>query len=146
MAITLHTLKTDKAVNKSKKRLGRGDASGHGSFSTRGIKGQRSRSGVSNLKRLGMRQQLLSVPKVRGFKSHYAKSQVVNLGSISAKFKSNAIINPLSLAKVGLISNASKSVKILSRGELTLTGLIFSGVALSESAREAIAKAGGKIK
>jgi len=146
MTIALHNLEPRKAVNKKKKRVGRGNASGHGTYSTRGLKGQKSRSGVSGLKRLGMKQMLLSVPKVRGFKSAQPKLNVVNLDSISRLFKDGAQINPQTLRRAGLIDNAKTGVKILGRGELTVKNLVFSGVTVSETARQSITAQGGSIK
>ena len=63
MSLTLHTIQKNKKAYKIKKRLGRGNSSGDGNYSGKGMKGQRSRSGVSNLKRLGMKQVLLRTPK-----------------------------------------------------------------------------------
>jgi large subunit ribosomal protein L15 len=54
--LTLNSIKKAKGSAKGRKRVGRGNASGHGTYSTRGLKGQKSRSGVSGLKRLGMKQ------------------------------------------------------------------------------------------
>jgi large subunit ribosomal protein L15 len=145
MTIALHNLQPQRAINKKSKRVGRGNASGHGTYSTRGIKGQKARSGVSGLKRLGMKQMLLSVPKVRGFKSRYAKNQVVNLESLNSKFTAGQTVSPASLAKTGLISSAQKPVKILSRGQLTVKNLTFVKVEFSTAARQAIVAADGKI-
>jgi large subunit ribosomal protein L15 len=145
MTISLHNLKADKALHKKSKRVGRGNASGHGSYSTRGVKGQKSRSGVSGLKRLGMKQQLLSIPKTRGFKSHFTKDQVVNLGQISKLFKEGQAVTPLALAKFGLVDKVNAKIKILAKGELTVAKLTFKDFKMSESAKEAIIKAGGKI-
>lgn len=145
MAITLDNLQPEKAVYKKKKRVGRGNASGHGSYSTRGVKGQKARSGVSGLKRLGMKQMLLSVPKVRGFKSYKAKYQAVNLDSINKAFKDGQTVTPATLERAGLANQVERGVKILGRGELTVKNLIFKDVLISESAKEAIVKAGGKM-
>lgn len=145
MTISLHNLKADKALHKKAKRVGRGNASGHGTYSTRGVKGQKSRSGVSGLKRLGMRQQLLSIPKSRGFKSHFTKNQIVNLGQINKVFKDGQIVTPLALAKFGLVDKTRAGIKILAQGELTLKNLTFKDFTMSDSAKEAIIKAGGKI-
>lgn len=145
MSISLHNLKTAKTVNKKSKRVGRGNASGHGTYSTRGIKGQKARSGVSGLKRLGMKQMLLSVPKVRGFKSAYSKNRVVNLESLNGKFKDGALITAAALLKAGLVNGSTGSIKILSRGKLELKNLTVQGLSMSQSARQAIETAGGKI-
>jgi len=145
MTISLHNVKADKALHKTRKRVGRGNASGHGSYSTRGVKGQKARSGVSGLKRLGMKQQLLSIPKTRGFKSHFTKDQVVNLGQINKVFKDGQNVTPMALARLNLVDKPSAVVKILAQGELTVKNLTFKDFKMSESAKEAIIKAGGKI-
>jgi len=67
--ITLDNLKPNKGAKKNRKRVGRGNASGSGNYSGKGMKGQKSRSGVTNLKRIGLKATLFSIPKKRGFKS-----------------------------------------------------------------------------
>lgn len=140
MTLSIHTIKKPKSLSKKRKRIGRGNASGTGTYSGRGLKGQKSRSGVSGLKRLGMKQVLLRVPKKRGFKSQKPKDMVVNLDEISSRFKDNDEVNPKSLAEKGLIDGAEGSVKILGRGKLTLKGLSFSDVKMSESVKAQVEK------
>ncbi len=71
--LTLHNLKKSKGITKSK-RLGRGNSSGVGTYSTRGMKGQRSRSGgKSGLIARSINSYLLRIPKVKGFKSFKPK-------------------------------------------------------------------------
>ncbi len=136
MPLSLHTIKPAKGSVKKKKRVGRGNASGHGTYSTRGIKGQKSRSGVSNLKRLGMKMTLMRVPKKRGFKSLKPKDQVLNLADINKNFKDGDVINPKVLLKKGLIDTVKIGVKILGNGDLKLKNLKFEGVKMSESVKE----------
>jgi large subunit ribosomal protein L15 len=66
MPLSIHTIKPAKGATKKRKRIGRGNAAGKGTYAGKGLKGQNSRSGVSNLKRLGMKQVLLRTPKKRG--------------------------------------------------------------------------------
>ena len=67
--LTLHNLTINKKSRKNPKRLGRGNASGHGTYSTRGQKGQKARSGGSKgLRRWALVQQLRSKPKIGGFR------------------------------------------------------------------------------
>jgi len=134
MTLTLHNLSSQRGAGQKRKRVGRGNASGHGTYSTRGLKGQKSRSGVSGLKRLGMKKQLLAIPKLRGFKSHHPKNQVVNLVSINERFQDGQKINPRSLLAAGLIAKIKEPVKILARGQLTLKQLTFEGVIFSRAA------------
>ena len=145
MPLSLHNLKPNKNSTKKRKRIGRGNASGHGTYSGKGLKGQKARSGVSNLKRLGMKQVLLRTPKKRGFKSLKPKDLVVNLDDINKNFKDNDIINPKILLEAGLIDNIKLEVKILGNGELKLKGLKFNNLKISKSARKQVEKMGGKI-
>ena len=136
MSLSLHTIKPAKGAVKKKKRIGRGNASGSGTYSGRGLKGQRSRSGgKSGLKRLGMKIMLKTIPKKRGFKSAKPKNQVVNLVDLNKNFKDGDAVNPKSLLKQGLIGKITLPVKILGNGELTVKELKFSGVKMSESVK-----------
>lgn len=146
MPLSLHTIKPARGSARNKKRIGRGNASGHGSYSTRGQKGQRSRSGGKNkLKRLGFRQILAATPKNRGFKSAKPKNQVVNLKDINDNFSVGAKISPVSLLKAGLVRTVQEKIKILGQGELTLKNLEFEGLKLSHSVKLQIEKMGGKV-
>lgn len=143
--LSLHTIKPAKGATKKRKRVGRGNASGQGTYSGRGIKGQKSRSGVSGLKRLGMRQILRRIPKQRGFKSLKPDNQVVNLADINKHFKKGDIISPKELLKRGLIDTIKLPVKILGRGELKVRDLKFKNVKMSESVKKEVEKMAGKI-
>ena len=81
--LTLHTLKPAAGASKQRKRVGRGNASGHGNYSCKGLKGQKSRSGVSGLKRMALKKAILQIPKLRGFHSDKPKFQVVNLAVLN---------------------------------------------------------------
>ncbi len=128
--LSLNTIKKGKGSSKARKRVGRGNASGHGTYSTRGLKGQKSRSGVSGLKRLGMRQMLLQTPKSRGFKSLNPKNQIVSIKSINGSFKDGEKVNPESLFEKKLIASASNPVKILGKEKLSVK-VSFEGVKMS---------------
>ncbi len=136
--LSLSTIKPAKGSVKKRKRVGRGNSSGHGTYSTRGMKGQRARTGVSNLKRLGMKSLLLSIPKNRGFKSKKPKDQIVNLIDLNMNFKDNEIVSPANLLKKGLIENKNAEVKILGKGELKVKGLKFENVKMSKSVKQLI--------
>ncbi len=140
MSISLHNLKRAKGAAKSRKRVGRGNSSGHGTYSTRGLKGQRSRSGgKGGLKRLGLKQLILATPKKRGFKSGKPKNQIINLADINNNFKDGALISPQTLLASKLINDDKLPIKILGQGELKLKNLKFEGVKMSKSVE-------GKIK
>lgn len=138
MSLSLNTIKPAKGSTKKRKRIGRGNASGHGTYSTRGLKGQKSRSGVSNLKRLGFKATLRRIPKKRGFKSLEEKFQVVNLKDINKFFKEGETVNPETLFTKGLVRSLESKIKILGMGELNLKNIKFEGVKFSESAKKAV--------
>jgi len=144
MAIKLHNLQAT-ISKKKRKRVGRGNASKHGTYSTRGIKGQKSRSGVSGLKYKGMKHIILSTPKLRGFKSIHSKAQVVTLGQLDKACTEGEIMTPKILASKKFIDNKNKKVKIISSGELTKK-IVIRGCALSTSAKEKIESLGGKVE
>jgi len=145
MALKLHNLKPAKGSKKKKKRVGRGDSSGHGSYSTRGIKGQRSRSGgKGGLKLRGMKANIQSIPKLGGFKSHKPKYKIVNLKDLEAGYKNNDIVSVVSLLEKGLINSKKPGVKVLGEGEITKK-LTVKVEKISDSAKKAIEKAGGKV-
>ncbi|MEK7558055.1 MAG: 50S ribosomal protein L15 [Patescibacteria group bacterium] len=146
MELSLHTLKSVHGVIKKKKRVGRGNASGHGTYSARGQKGQKSRTGgKNNLKRLGFKSTLASLPKNRGFKSIQPKNQVINLSDLNKFFKDGSEINAVSLSKCCLINEIKLPVKILANGELKLKDLKFKGIKVSKTVKEQIEKLGGQI-
>ena len=115
--------------------MGRGNASGRGTYSTRGQKGQRQRAGVSNLKRLGMKSQLLQTPKVRGFKSDKPKNQIVSVKAINNNFKDGDVVNAATLLEKNLISTLDKPVKILGKEKLTVK-VKFESIKMSASVKE----------
>ncbi len=132
--LSLNTIARTRGAAKKNKRVGRGNASGHGTYSTRGLKGQKSRSGVSNLKRLGMRKQLLQIPKFRGFKSDKPKSQVVSVKAINSHFKDSETVNPAALLEKGLIASLEAPVKVLGKEKLTVK-VKFENIKMSASVK-----------
>lgn len=114
----MHNIKPKKGSKKKAKRIGRGNASGTGTYSGKGLKGQKARSGVSNLKRLGMKKQLQQTPKVRGFKFKKPKNQVINVELINKNFKDGETVNLENLIAKNLIKNANRPVKILGKEKL----------------------------
>jgi len=145
MSLSMHTIKSAKGAARKRKRIGRGNSAGQGTYSGRGLKGQNARSGVSNLKRLGMKQVLLRTPKKRGFKSHKPKDQVLNLSDINKFFKDKETINPAVLQSKGIIDTINKGVKLLGMGKLLRKELKFKNIKMSESAKAQIEKMKGVI-
>jgi len=143
MAIKLHNL--SKGFNKRSKRVGRGNASGHGTTATKGTKGQKARSGVSGLKLKGMRHIILSTPKLKGFRSLNAgKVGVITLENLNRYYKDGEVVSLSTLMKKKLVKAPQSSVKIISRGELTKK-LEIKDCKLSASAKAKIESLGGKI-
>lgn len=136
--LSLNTIKKSQGANQKRKRVGRGNASGHGTYSTRGLKGQKSRSGVSGLKKLGMKKQLLKIPKLRGFKSVYPKNQIVSVKMINSNFKDQEIVSPETLLAKNIILDKALPVKILGKEKLSVK-VKFAGVKMSEAVKAQIA-------
>ena len=144
--LKLSNLRPYKGATKRRKVVGRGLGSGHGTFSGKGIKGQKARSGGQipvgfEGGNMPLQRQL---PKKRGFTSLQAKSQTVNLKDIAQKFPANSTINPKELFNKGIVKDANERVKILGQGSIS-RAFNFENVQISESAREKVEKAGGKI-
>lgn len=142
----LSELKPYKRATKRAKLVGRGLGSGHGTFSGRGAKGQKARSGASmpvgfEGGRMPLHRQ---IPKKRGFKSHSPKAVVVNLTLLDQKFSNGDTINPRVLFDKSITKSAQAKVKILGSGEIKKS-LIIEKISVSASAKEKIEKAGGKI-
>lgn len=143
--ITLNTLAKSK-TKKARKRVGRGNGSGHGTYSTRGCKGQRARSGGrKRLKLKGFKKILASIPKNRGFKRDGIHCQIINLECINRSFKDGDNITKADLLGKGLISKGNLPVKILAKGELRIKNLHVKECLLSSKAKQAIEKMGGQI-
>jgi large subunit ribosomal protein L15 len=144
--INLHNLKPYRNSTKRRKVVGRGVGSGHGTYSGRGAKGQKARSGSSipvgfEGGRMPLHRQM---PKLRGFKSRTPKAVVVQLDPINDKFNAGQTVNPKELYNKGIIKSHLGTVKILGDGKIS-KALIFEKVLISRPAAEKITKAGGKI-
>ena len=142
--MNLSTVRAPKKANENKKRVGRGMGSGMGKTSTRGHKGQRSRSGSRMMRGFEGGQMPLHrrVPK-RGFTNIFREEyNIVNLEKLADLGESS--INPDVLRKAGVISTKRK-VKILGDGELK-SAITVHAHKFSKSAQEKITKAGGKFE
>jgi len=135
-----------KGAKKSKKRVGRGPASGHGKTSTRGHKGQAPRSGGTNPAWFEGGQQPLTrrVPK-RGFKNIFRKEYVIISLERLSRFDADAVITPQVLQDSGMIKNLCKPIKILSDGDL-VKPMVISAHKFSRKAIEKIEAVGGRAE
>ncbi len=145
MVLTPATIKPALGSRKKSKRLGRGNASGKGTYSGRGGKGQTARSGGKKRTQIrGFKAYLQKIPKVRGFKSMYPKAETVTLSVLNRVAEEGKEITPIFLDKKGIISRPQNGVKIVASGELTKK-VVIKGCVASKKSIEAIEKAGGKI-
>jgi len=146
----LSNLKYANGSRKNRKRVGRGEGSGHGNQSTRGMNGQMSRSGAKHKAWFEGGQMPLQrrIPKF-GFTNIFKETyQVVNLNAlqrIADENKIDKVLNIEELKNLGLISSIKKPVKILGKGELKAK-ITLEVNAISKSAKEKIESAGGSIK
>ena len=147
MAKNLSNLRAPKNANTVRKRVGRGMGSGMGKTSTRGHKGQGSRSGSSLMRGFEGGQMPLHrrLPK-RGFTNIFrVEYTVINLTRIAAVAAEKKVteIGLDDYKKLGLASNKKALIKILGTGELT-AAITITAHKFSKSAQEKIEKAGGK--
>ncbi|MDQ3018430.1 MAG: 50S ribosomal protein L15 [bacterium] len=143
--IKLHQLKKHPKSTKRRKVVGRGLGSGHGTYSTRGGKGQTARSGHSKMPARfeGGRQPLIrQLPKNRGFKSLQEKAVVLKMEQLNA-FNDGDIVTMTSLKAKNVIPMDVSRVKVL-QGKLNRK-LTFR-VPVSKTAKTAIEAAGGSVK
>lgn len=141
--MNLSNIHAPKKATEKRKRVGRGMGSGMGKTSTRGHKGQRSRSGSRMIRGFEGGQMPLHrrLPK-RGFNNIFRTEYTpVNLDRINELGQKE--ITPEVLVKAGIIAKPSSLIKILGNGELK-SGITIHGHKFSKTAEEKITKAGGK--
>ena len=139
-------------ATKSVKRVGRGQGSGHGKTSTRGMNGAKSRSGHKFKAGFEGGQMPLArrLPKF-GFKSPFrVEYQILNVEALemcvtNGRLPKNETITPDTLWAAGLINRQGMPVKILGNGEIT-SAITVQAHKISKSAIEKIEKAGGKAE
>ncbi|KPK48258.1 MAG: 50S ribosomal protein L15 [Dehalococcoidia bacterium SM23_28_2] len=142
-----HDLRPPKGARHKRKRVGRGDGSGHGTYSGRGSKGQKSRSGGGP--RLGFEggqtPLIKRLPRRRGFTNifrvEYASVNVKQL----ERFEEGTEVTPELLREVGIIKTLRQPVKVLGDGEIT-KALIVRAHRFSTVAKGKIEAAGGSVE
>lgn len=137
----IHDLKP-KTKNKTKKRIGRGGK--RGTYSGKGMKGQKSRAGA----RMApiAREFIKRYPKLRGYSfSPLKKYFTINISVIDSFFIDNEVVAPQTLVKKGLAGKSKKfPVKILGNGKINKK-VVIRDCFVSKKAQEMIEKAGGKV-
>ncbi|MCC6236549.1 MAG: 50S ribosomal protein L15 [Dehalococcoidia bacterium] len=143
-----HLLKPPVGSKRPRKRVGRGDSSGHGAYSTRGLKGQKARAGgkvragfeggqIPLVRRLGHK---------RGFKNALrVEFLAVNLRDLARHFSAGATVDAAALLGVGLLDEEAQPFKVLGLGSLP-HALTVRAPRLSETAKAAITAAGGTFE
>lgn len=141
-----HTLHPSSGSKHSRKRLGRGNATGQGTYAGRGLKGQKARGSVRPGFEGGQIPLVRRAPRLRGFRNfNRLEFEVVNLDQLAENFTPDSVVNGDTLAEIGLVSKPDTFFKILGRGELPIS-LSIEAPRLSESAKDAITLAGGNFK
>lgn len=142
----LFTLKAN--IKKKRKTIGRGNGSGHGTFSGRGCKGQKARTGGKIRAGFegGQTPYIRRIPKLRGFRNpNYVEYQIVNTGSLNV-FEEGQTVDAASLKEKNLIAKKLQPVKLLAgKGDLTKK-LIVKVDKASAEAIKLVEAAKGKIE
>ncbi|MEX1234935.1 MAG: 50S ribosomal protein L15 [Roseovarius sp.] len=147
----LHELRDNDGATKRKKRVGRGPGSGMGKTAGRGIKGQKSRSGVAIGGYEGGQMPLYQRLPKRGFTKPNRKAYaVVNLGLIQKfindkKLDAGSAITEDALIASGLVRRKLDGIRVLAKGDVT-SKITLEVSGASKSAVEAVEKAGGSLK
>ena len=147
MSMQQNTIKSNQP-RKNRKRVGRGDGRGNGSYSGRGMKGQKSRSGggVRPGFEGGQLPMIKRLPSLRGFTNVFKKQfNAVNLDRILEKFPEGGDIETKDLVGARVIRDNGRPTKILGRGEVAVT-LRITANKFTKSAKEKIEAAGGTVK
>jgi large subunit ribosomal protein L15 len=152
--IGLHNLKPNPGSRKARKRVGRGEGSGHGKTSGRGHKGAGARSGSKRKAAFegGQMPLHMRLGKLRGptkkmsmpFEPFRTHTQPVNIGDLDARFESGADVTLDALKEKGLGTRKDVPVKVLAKGELSKP-LTVHAHKFSAAAREKIEAAGGTV-
>ena len=143
----LHELSPAAGSTKERKRIGRGAGSGQGKTAGKGHKGQKARAGRGMRPGFEGGQMPLQrrVPK-RGFNNIFrTEMAIVNVAALEANYDAGSVVTIDSLIEKGLVKKVLDGVKVLGYGEIT-KALTVQANAISESAKQKIEAAGGKIE
>lgn len=148
MAVRTHNLRPPKGARRRRRRVGRGDASGHGSYSGRGIKGQKARGGKPPRPGFegGQLPLVQRLPKQRGFVNPFRREYtLVKLGDLDARFEAGAVVDILAMARAGLVRDLDLPVKVLSNGGIRKPLTVIAH-RFSAKAKEQVLAAGGQVQ
>lgn len=142
----LNELRPPEGAKKKRKRIGRGEGSGHGGTSTKGHKGYKARAGGKRTPGFEGGQMPLQrrLPK-RGFKNPFRQEwEIINLKDL-AEFPEGAVVDVESLKSAGLLKKVGYGVKVLAGGDISRP-LTVRAHGFSLSAKKKIEAAGGKAE
>ncbi len=139
-----HDLRPNPGAKKARKRLGRGNASGQGTYAGKGVKGQKARGGVRRGFEGGQNPIQKRMPYKRGFTNRFrVEYEVVNLSRLE-ELELDGVIDQLALARAGVV-DLGRPLKILGNGELT-RAIHVRADKVSAGARAKIEAAGGTVE
>ncbi|MFH1866472.1 MAG: 50S ribosomal protein L15 [Patescibacteria group bacterium] len=142
MVIVLHNLRSAKGARRHTKRVGRGNASGAGTYSGKGQKGQRARSGGrKRIIQRGVKHFIMRMPKQRGFKRQSSALEVLDVKQLE-HLPETSVVDVSFLQKQGLVKG--KLVKVIGNGKLTKR--LEVRVPVSRGAKATIEAAGGSVE
>jgi len=142
-----HQLRPPKGATHARRSVGRGNASGTGTYSGKGLKGQKARTGAKPRRYFegGQTTLMRRLPSKRGFTSPFRVEYTpVNLRDLD-RFKAGSEITPETLKAAGILASARNPVKLLGDGELDRE-LIVKVHKFSSSAKEKVEAVGGTIE
>jgi len=142
-----HELKPPAGSRHKRKRVGRGNASGHGTYSGKGLKGQKARSGKGPRAAFegGQTPLVKRLPHRRGFTNIFRVEYVpVSVGQLE-RFEAGTEVTPELLRQVGIIKNLRQPVKVLGDGQIS-RALTVRVQKFSAAAKEKIEAAGGSVE
>lgn len=143
-----HEVSPPRGARRNRKRVGRGDAAGGGSYAGRGMKGQKSRSGKGLRPGFegGQLPLIKGLPMKRGFNNRYKTYYaLVNLSTLQERFEAGTRVTPELLHGLGIVRRTSLPVKIVGDGELD-QALTVAAHKFTASARAKIEAAGGSAE
>jgi large subunit ribosomal protein L15 len=132
---------------KNRKRVGRGDGSGHGTYCGRGVKGQKSRSGFSRKRGFegGQLPLIKRLPRKRGFTNIFrTEYSLVNVEALN-RFEAGSEVTPDRLLEAGVVKSLGRPIKILARGDISHP-LSVKANRFSAAAKAKIEAVGGTVE
>ena len=142
-----HDISPPRGARRARKRVGRGDAAGGGSYAGRGLKGQKSRSGPGLRPGFegGQMPLIKGLPMKRGFNNRYKTYYaLVDLDTLQERFEANSQVTPELLHQLGIIRRTRLPVKVVGDGDLQQP-LTVAAHKFTASARAKIEAAGGFV-